>query len=359
MAAAPSETQAPPRFDDWFERLDARIFRLETGVIAFALCAMSLTYFLKIVFEAVIAQRNFVDSFLLRWVHTGAGPAPAELVDLVHGVWTPSLVGTGVVLMSFAAARTMQIRGAQLAHGGAHVHDTAQRQGPHNHPPRLPWTWQVLAGGAAIAAGLVVFGWLVTVVPARLACVLLYVGGLWLFARRALRRGELALWLVTWAVLSVPVGMLLWRIPEQYAWVNDLSKVLIMYVGFVGASMASRERRHVALNFGRKLWPKRWERGIEVVSIAGSLAFVLLLAALAMDLLLMRLHSDSQLSILPLPEYHIVLPVVVSFLLMAMRLSADLLRLLRRATPVPAHVTGAAAAVATDSAAAPAEGGRA
>ncbi len=335
MAALPNDSQAPARYDDAFERVDARIFRLEVGVISFAMLAMSLTYFLKIVFEAVIAQRNFVDTFLLRWVHHGDGPAPAELVDSVHGLWTPLLVGTGIVVMSFAAARTIQARKAQQARGGGDVPTAGVPPGNQDDDlAPLPWTLAVAGGALGIATSLVAFGWLVTVVPARTACLLLYIGGLLIFARRARRRGELVAWLLTWAALSLPVGVLIWRIPDQYAWVNDLAKILIMYVGFIGASMASREHRHVALNFGRRLWPKRAAHGIEALSLVVCLAFVILLAALAGDLLLLRLQSDSRLSILPLPEYHIVLPVVICFVLMAIRLTADLVRLLRGATPV-------------------------
>ena len=72
--------QGPQRYDDALERLDAKVFRVEAGVMSFALLAMSVTYFLKIVYEAVIAERNFVDAFLLRWLHSAETEAPDALV---------------------------------------------------------------------------------------------------------------------------------------------------------------------------------------------------------------------------------------------------------------------------------------
>ncbi len=48
------------------------------------------------------------------------------------------------------------------------------------------------------------------------------------------------------------------------------------------------------------------------------------------------------LSILPIAEYHISLPVLISFALMSMRVAVDLFRVVTGATPVAAAAEGAA-----------------
>lgn len=320
MAGNPFES-AVPRYNDGFERIDRVVARVEAGVMTFALLAMSLTAFLKIVYEAVVADRNFVDNFLLRWMHGTDSQPPEALLAQVKGTYSPIIVGTVLVLMGVGAARSISVQRAhERASGGA---DAALP----------PWQLRDLGLGLAIAAGFVALGWLVVAVPSALMCGVLYVVALALFGRRAFRAGEIIPFVATWAVLSLPVGVLISRIPTQYAWVNDLSKMLIMYVGFLGASMASRDHKHIVLNFGRKLWPPAFKHYVEALSLTVWLLFDLLLLLLAAHLMELQIQAGSQLSILPIPEYHIVLPVVLSFALMAVRVAADLVRVLTGAAP--------------------------
>lgn len=318
------------RYDDVFEWVDARIFRVEAGVITFALLAMSLTYFLKIIYEAVVADRNFVDSFLLRWMHSGEGEAPAELVAMVHGGISPLLVLIVTLLLGVGAARTAQGRIHQ-----SRLDDQLQRGGGDVAEQMPPWSLKTVGLGVLIAAGFALVGYLVMTIPSRWLCAGAYVGLVALFGLRARRAGDLAMYAATWGALSVPIGVLIWRIPGQYAWVNDLCKVLIMYVGFLGASMASRERKHIVLNFGRRLWPLSLGRAIETLSLTVWLAFNLLLLALAWHLFDLQLTAGSTLAILPIPEFHISLPVVICFTLMSIRVLADLVRNAAGSTPVP------------------------
>ncbi len=311
--------QGPVRYDDAFERFDAKVARVEAAVMTFALLAMSASYFLKIVFEAVVAERNFIDAFLLRWMHGTDTTPPPELLAHVHGTLTPIIVVVGLLATGVAGARTATLQRARAA-----------------GTPAPGWNGMTLAAGVGIAVGLAAIGVLVMKVPSRWVALGLYGAGLVLFAGRARRMGELGAYLGLWLPLSLPIVALLWVIPAQYAWVNDLAKVLIMYVGFLGASMASREQKHILLNFGRKLWPPTMKRGFEAASLSIWLAFDLLLLALAWHLFSMHLEAGSTLSILPIGESHISLPVVISLVLMAMRVAADLVRVLRGQTPIPA-----------------------
>lgn len=303
------------RHDDAFERLDAQLYRVETGVMTFALLAMSVTYFFKIIFEAVIAERNFVESFLLRWLHSGDAAPPEALVQQVESVYAPALVTAVVIALSVGVARTV-----------------AQSNAPEGH--RAPWSLRDLGVAVVVAVAQVALAWLVVKVPAAVLCGVCYGAGLLLFGWSRSERKISVDYLVTWGLLSVPIGALIMRIPSQYAWVNDLSKILIMYVGFLGASMASREQKHIVLNFGRKLWPEQGKRAVEMLSLTVWLLFNLLLLALGYHLFALQVDAGSTLAILPVPEYHIVLPVVLSFALMSVRVGADLVRLGLGKTPV-------------------------
>ncbi|HEY0881485.1 MAG TPA: TRAP transporter small permease [Archangium sp.] len=69
---------------------------------------------------------------------------------------------------------------------------------------------------------------------------------------------------VTWG-LAVGLVVAVWAalraflflVPNGLVWSQTLGLVLMLWVGLVGASMATREHRHLALDLGSKLWPKK------------------------------------------------------------------------------------------------------
>jgi|GEM_PF-2995868 len=313
--AGPSLDERTLRYRDGFEAIDAAVFRLEIGLMSFSLLAMSVTYFLKIVFEAVIAERSFVDSFLLRWLHGVETQPPKELVEAVHGIYSPTIVSIMLLITGIGAARTITVQRARDASG--------------DETMRPPWSGKTFAIAVAIISGFVALATLVVNVHSAILCGVVYAVAVIAFGARAKKRGGLTSYAVMWAFFSVPVAILIARIPGQYAWVNDLSKVLIMYVGFIGASMASRERKHIVLNFGRRLWPEAQKRWVEGFSLTVWLLFDLLLLALAFHLFEIQRSAGSTLSILSIPEYHVSLPVVLAFALMALRVGVDLVRVVR------------------------------
>jgi TRAP-type C4-dicarboxylate transport system permease small subunit len=313
--AGPSLDSKTLRYRDALEPLDAAVFRLEAGLMTFALLAMSATYFLKIVYEAVIAERNFVDAFLIKWLHGVETQPPVELVEAVHGLYSPTVVGAVLLLTGVGAARAIQVQLARDEHG-----EEAEAPG---------WSAKTAGMALGIIAGFVALAAIVVNVHSAVLCGVAYVGALAAFGTRAKRRGEVGKFALAWGLLSLPIAVLISRIPGQYAWVNDLSKILIMYVGFIGASMASRDRKHIVLNFGRRLWPSKHKRSVEVLSLLLWLFFDVLLLVLALHLFELQASAGSTLSILSIPEYHIILPVVLSFLLMSVRVAVDLVRVAR------------------------------
>lgn len=71
---------------------------------------------------------------------------------------------------------------------------------------------------------------------------------------------------------------LIYRAPNGFGWSQKLALVLIVWVGLLGASMAAKEGRHIAVDAVKKVIPERFLRGFEVV---GGLLTVILCCALA------------------------------------------------------------------------------
>jgi TRAP-type C4-dicarboxylate transport system permease small subunit len=80
-----------------------------------------------------------------------------------------------------------------------------------------------------------------------------------------------------WLVLRA----FLWLLPNGLVWSQTLGLVLMLWVGVVGASMATHDRRHLALDLGSKLWPKALLPKLQGVGNLVTALFCLALASLA------------------------------------------------------------------------------
>ena len=114
-----------------------------------------------------------------------------------------------------------------------------------------------------------------------------FVGGVLLVSGGLQLRGE-AKSLMTWGkaagvVIASWAGLRLFLllIPNGLVWSQTLGLVLMLWVGVIGASMATREHRHLALDLGSKLWPKRLLPKVQGLGNLVTSGFCLALALLA------------------------------------------------------------------------------
>lgn len=49
-----------------------------------------------------------------------------------------------------------------------------------------------------------------------------------------------------------------WTVPEGYSWADKRALFLLLWVGFLGASMAAKQHRHLKIDIARKLCPDAW-----------------------------------------------------------------------------------------------------
>lgn len=73
----------------------------------------------------------------------------------------------------------------------------------------------------------------------------------------------------------------LWLLPNGLVWSQTLGLVLMLWVGVVGASMAARDHRHLALDLGSKLWPKALLPKVQGVGHFVTALFCFVMVALA------------------------------------------------------------------------------
>ena len=137
-------------------------------------------------------------------------------------------------------------------------------------------------GIAAVVTGaMVALGWLALVVPSGVHLAILLGLGIAAFVVARLRSGgptakrDAAIA----AVGGLAAAWLLVRIiPEGFSWSKEASMILLVWNGFLGASMCSHDGRHVEFDFGPKGLPARMR---PTFLGAGALLLVAFLGAMA------------------------------------------------------------------------------
>lgn len=74
------------------------------------------------------------------------------------------------------------------------------------------------------------------------------------------------------------------NLPGGFVWAGELALALMLWVAFLGASMATYEKAHLSLEFGEKIWPK------SILHIVKALAHAIT-SACCIGLLLLTIHS--------------------------------------------------------------------
>lgn len=300
---APAPGPAPP-----LERLDREIYAVEAGLVTGALLVMAMTYFLQIVHREMIAGINAFDRLLLRWAgHETVEAAPDELKASISGVWTPTVLGILIFIGAVLAMRTRDWVGVDREAGEAPEVNWGKRLG-----------WSVVVTG-------VFFGVLklVAAVPAQYVCIIGLVGmagpAIYLTAREKLWGG------LTGAAIGG--GFIAWfflsNVEGDYIWSMELSSVLLMYVGFFGASMATRDKKHIQIDFIRKKVPPKHLGLYNALSGLLTLLFCVFLMVLAVAYLAENFKHEGTMAASKLPHFIVSLPIPIALALMIVRFGAD------------------------------------
>ena len=132
--------------------------------------------------------------------------------------------------------------------------------------------------------------------------------------------------------LYVGLRVFLLVLPNGLVWSQTLGLVLTLWVGIIGASMATRQHRHLALDLGSKLWPRKVLPYVQAGGNFLTALFCLVLAGLAVVSL--RDHyrdyadTDGAGGIFPavaIPKWLAYAGLPAGFLLMAVRFFAQVL----------------------------------
>jgi TRAP-type C4-dicarboxylate transport system permease small subunit len=137
---------------------------------------------------------------------------------------------------------------------------------------------------------------------------------------------------VATAVLAGVMKLLLVLLPNGVIWAPRAALASMLWIGLLGASVATFDKRHLALEMGDKIWPKsalRWVKALALLSAAALCLFLLVLSIVSIEehygrWLVNRVAEGENLSSeLQLPKWVLLLVLPYTFTVMTLRLGAQ------------------------------------
>lgn len=127
------------------------------------------------------------------------------------------------------------------------------------------------------------------------------------------------------AALAGAVALILFAFPNGLVWGPSISLACMLWIGFLGASLATYDKRHLALEMGEKLWPARLAplvQRLAKLAAVGMCGFLLVLSLISLDdhyagWILNRLTGN--LGPTPIPKWIVFLIFPYTFAVMSAR----------------------------------------
>ena len=138
--------------------------------------------------------------------------------------------------------------------------------------------------------------------------------------------------LVGTAVLVGAAKLMLVLLPNGLIWAPRAALAAMLWIGFLGASTATFDRRHLALEMGDKIWPKatvRYVQAFALLTAAGLCLFLLVLSLISIQdyygrwLVNTIAEGENLSSELLIPKWVLLLVLPYAFAMMTIRLLAQ------------------------------------
>lgn len=138
--------------------------------------------------------------------------------------------------------------------------------------------------------------------------------------------------LVGTALLVGAAKLMLVLLPNGLIWAPRAALAAMLWIGFLGASTATFDKRHLALEMGDKIWPKavvRYVQAIALLTAAALCLFLLVLSLLSIHDYYSRwlvntiAEGENLSSELLIPKWVLLLVLPYAFAMMAIRLVAQ------------------------------------
>ncbi|MGB8330958.1 MAG: TRAP transporter small permease subunit [Polyangiales bacterium] len=279
------------RIDDW-------IFTVEMGILWTFLAASAIMVFLDVMYRRLAAPDSKV----------------AELTARILGIESPDAVKTLTTVGPIATA-VVGVGLVYFAFWTAEKHAAGAGKQSRAKP---------VIESIAACAGLGLLGWIMLRpgFDSRWFYLLLYAlcAGVWLFKllrERAPRWAEkLTAFLVATAIY---VYVTLNYFPDGYSWSKELSLIMLLWVGFLGASVCAHEGKHIQVGALKRVVPPSWSRWSDALGYLTTAAFCFFMATLGYAYANEALKLEGRFEQTNIPDWVATIAVPMAFAMTTIR----------------------------------------
>jgi len=233
-------------------RIDDLVFKVEEAIVVTSLMAMAVMVFLDVVYRRLDSQDSKVGQVVAR-IASIEDAATRALIDQTIAPILGAVIGIGLLWFAFWSAE--RHKGAPLFAG-------------RGGKPALT---------VITAAGIALFCWLMLTIESKYVYILVYAVGLVLWGAPKLRQKpdgwQMQLGIVALVVTPLYVWLAVSYFPQGYTWSQELSLMLLLWIGFLGASVCAHEGRHLRMEAFDRILPVKAKRYIHAVGFFGTAVF--------------------------------------------------------------------------------------
>ena len=302
------EGKTTPRSVEIYRRVDRTVFAFEAGIVTLATALMTVFVFLNIVFDFSNNQRlrittHWQNGTLFEWSSwffsfTSTGEAAPDQGGLVFGDLFPS-----VVAFCFLFSICLAISGRLPA--------LKDRTGLH-----------IFLGASALMSAIGVYLWFMLSFHPKWSCFILSLLVMGYSAYSILKsrpRQTGYLW-ISWLVVAFGLIAFSASVSDRFsAWTSRYALFLLLWTGFIGASMATSRGGHLRIDAVRKTLPEHMISRYNTLSFLVAALSSAVFCWLSFIYTLRRFGADTTEG--EIPDWIKVLAIPVSMFFIALRFS--------------------------------------
>jgi TRAP-type C4-dicarboxylate transport system permease small subunit len=279
------------RVDDW-------IFYVEMGILWTFLGASAVMVFLDVMYRRLAAPDSKVGELAAR-IFGVESPEGMETLTTM-GPIVSAIIGVGLVYFAFWTAEK------------------------HAAEPGEQSFIKPIIKAIATSAGLGLLGWVMTRpdVESRWFYLLLYsvCGGAWVL--KLLReRGPrwIAKLLAFLVVTAIYIQITLNYFPDGYSWSKEISLIMLLWVGFIGASVCAHEGKHIQVGALKRIVPPSMSRWGDAIGYLATAAFCFFIALLGYEYAKEALMLEGRFEQTNIPDWVATIAVPAAFFMTMIR----------------------------------------
>jgi len=279
------------RIDDW-------IFAVEMGVLWTFLGVSSIMVFFDVMYRRLAAPDSKVAELTARIFHIESAESMKTLTAI--GPIATAVAGVGLVYFAFWTAEK-------------HAAGSGKQS-------RIKPILESIAACAALG----LLGWIM-IRPgfqSRWFYLLIYAlcAGVWLFKLLRERGPRWVEHLIAFFVVTaLYVYITLNYFPDGYSWSKELSLIMLLWVGFLGASVCAHEGKHIQVGALKRVIPPSMSRWTEAIGYLATAAFCFFMAALGYVYAKEALQLEGRFEQTNIPDWVATIAVPAAFAMTTIR----------------------------------------